>query len=108
MSKKNGGFFGFIKRLFGFGSGEDESSDWDLARWFDGYFDRAEIYMEKGDYNAAVRDFTAQIEKDPEFIDQYERRAAAYRFLGIDSLAEADERKAAELSAAYEETEKTF
>ncbi|HEY8561915.1 MAG TPA: tetratricopeptide repeat protein [Pyrinomonadaceae bacterium] len=86
----------------------NETSDSDLARYFDGYFDRAEIYMEKGDYNSAVRDYTTQIEKDPEFIDPYERRAAAYRFLGMDSLAAADEQRAAELAAEYEESENSI
>ena len=81
----------------------NNSNTSELANLFDGYFQRGEIHMEKGDYDAAVRDFTAQIEKDPEFIEPYELRAAAYRRLGMDSLAAADERKAADLSAKSEE-----
>ena len=80
-----------------------ETNPPELAYFFDGYFLRGEIHMEKGDYNDAVRDFTAQIEKDPEFIEPYEMRAAAYRRLGMDSRAAADEQKAAELSAENSE-----
>ncbi len=86
----------------------NEANNSESAQYFDGHLDRAEIYMEKGDFDSAVQDFTVQIEKDPSFIDPYERRAAAYRSLGMESLAQSDEQKAAELSAENEESEKSL
>ena len=86
----------------------NEANNSDLAQYFEGHFERAEIYMEKGDYNRAVQDYTVEIEKDPTFIEAYERRAAAYRALGMESLAQSDEQKAEELSADAEDSDKSF
>lgn len=60
------------------------------------YFERGELYFLKGDYEMAVRDFSEVIRLKPDFEKIYAKRAAAFRKLGKNDLAEADEQKAAE------------
>ena len=85
----------------------NDAGDQEIAQFFRRRSERAEIYMEKGDYDSAIRDYTVEIEKDPAYFEAYERRAAAYRSLNMESLAEADEQKAAEIVAELEASEKS-
>lgn len=62
------------------------------------YFNRAGCYYyELNQYDKALADFSKAIELDPKHKDAYLGRAMAYRSLGQDGLAEADEKAAAEL-----------
>jgi tetratricopeptide (TPR) repeat protein len=60
------------------------------------HFERGELYFLKGDYEMAARDFSEVIRLKPDFENIYKKRAEAYRKLGKNDLADADERKAAE------------
>ena len=60
------------------------------------YFERGELYFLKGDYENAERDFSEVVRLKPDFEKIYAKRAEAYRKIGKNELAEADERKAAE------------
>jgi tetratricopeptide (TPR) repeat protein len=63
------------------------------------YKERGDIYLDKGDYEGAVSDYTEAIRLKPDDSFFYEVRAKAYRKLGKNDLAAADERKAKELRA---------
>lgn len=63
-----------------------------------GYLYRGAVRNAKKDYIAAVTDFSKAIEINPRLIDAYKSRAIAYRALGKIDLADANEKKAAELS----------
>lgn len=64
------------------------------------YHQRGNYYFDKGDYAAAVRDFTEAIRLEPDYPQSYNGRAAAYRQLGKNEPADEDERKSEELRAA--------
>lgn len=57
------------------------------------------IYLKQEDYVHAIEYFDKALACDPKLLDAYQDRAIAYRALGKDDLAEADEAKAAELKA---------
>jgi len=61
------------------------------------YEKRADYYSKKGDNENAVRDYTEAIRLMPYFKYSYADRAEAYRKLGKNDLAEADEQKVKEL-----------
>ena len=61
------------------------------------YEARADYYLKKGDCDDAVRDYTEAIRLKPDYQYSYSQRAEAYRKLGKNDLAEADEKKAREL-----------
>lgn len=61
------------------------------------YSIRGDLYSEKGDYRNAIVDYTSAIKLKPDFWQAYERRAQAYRNMGLVDRAVADERKAQEL-----------
>jgi tetratricopeptide (TPR) repeat protein len=61
------------------------------------YYVRGNSYLEIGDSAKAVADLTRSIQLDPTYYWSYKQRAKAYRQLKRFRLAEADERKAAEI-----------
>lgn len=61
------------------------------------YYVRGNSHLEIGDYANAVADLTRSIQLDPTYYWSYKQRAKAYRQLKRFRLAEADERKAAEI-----------
>jgi TonB family protein len=61
---------------------------------------RGDLYFQKGDYQRAVSDFSEAIRLKPEYQYFYLDRAKAYRQMGQDDLAIADEAKAGELELA--------
>ena len=65
----------------------------------DGYMNRAISHHSTGNPQKALADLTKVIELQPRFVNGYRARAMVYRELKKNDLAEADERKAAELSA---------
>ena len=62
------------------------------------YYNRAEAYGAKGEYDKAIADFTEAIRLDPQNSVLYARRAIAHREVGDDLKAAKDEGKALELS----------
>lgn len=64
----------------------------------DGYINRGIAYAKLGNRERALEDFTKVIELDPTRDNGYRARAMIYRELKKVALAEADEKKAAELS----------
>jgi TonB family protein len=64
------------------------------------YSQRGDLYIQTGDYENAVKDFTEAIRLKPEHGDYYSKRAEAYRKLGKNDLAATDEQKAEELKIA--------
>ena len=58
------------------------------------YANRGKYYVKKGDNKSAVQDFTDAIHLKPDYKYHYLDRAEAYRKLGNDELAKADEQKA--------------
>lgn len=63
----------------------------------DGYHNRGLAYLDSGNPSKALTDFTKAIELDPKKKNAYLDRASAYRQLKNITLAEEDERKAAQL-----------
>lgn len=61
---------------------------------------RGNLHNDRKDYEAAVEDFTAALEQDPNSVDAYNGRANAYRRLGKNELARLDSAKARELQPA--------
>ena len=61
------------------------------------YYVRGNSYLEIGEYSKAVADLTRSIQLDQTYYWSYKQRAKAYRKLKRFRLAEADERKAAEI-----------
>ena len=61
------------------------------------YYVRGNSYLEIGEYSRAITDLTKSIQLDPTYYWSYRQRAKAYRKLNKIRLAEADERKAAEI-----------
>lgn len=61
------------------------------------YYVRGNSYLEIGQYAKAITDLTESIRLDPNYYWSYKQRAKAYRMLGKIRLAQADERKAAEI-----------
>jgi TonB family protein len=64
------------------------------------YKERGDVYFDKGDYESAVNDYTEAIRLKPDYSFFYEDRAKAYRKLGKNDPAAADEQKAKELELA--------
>jgi tetratricopeptide (TPR) repeat protein len=65
------------------------------------YFARGNANLAAGDMAAAIADFTAAIAKEPQFVAAHQNRAMAYDSSGQTALADADRRKAAELSETH-------
>jgi tetratricopeptide (TPR) repeat protein len=63
----------------------------------DSYYVRGNSYLDLGQYESAVRDLTRSIELDGSYYWAYKQRAKAYTHLKRFQLAQADERKAAEI-----------
>ena len=61
------------------------------------YRQRGQLYSRAGHYSEAIGDYTKAIELEPKNAEVYKLRAEVYRKLGKKNLAEADEKKAAEL-----------
>lgn len=61
------------------------------------YYVRGNSYLEIGEYSKAITDLTKSIQLDPTYYWSYKQRAKAYRKLKKLRLAQADERKAAEI-----------
>ena len=61
------------------------------------YYVRGNSYLEIGEYTKAITDLTKSIQLDPTYYWSYKQRAKAYRQLKKLRLAQADERKAAEI-----------
>lgn len=61
------------------------------------YYVRGNSYLEIGQYAKAITDLTESIRLDPTYYWSYKQRAKAYRKLKKIRLAQADERKAAEI-----------
>lgn len=57
------------------------------------YNDRGFAYYLKGNYDQAIKDLTNAIELNPQVVEPYNTRAAAYKKLGQNALAEADRQK---------------
>jgi tetratricopeptide (TPR) repeat protein len=61
------------------------------------YYVRGNSYLEIGEYAKAISDLTKSIQLDPKYYWSYKQRAKAYRGLKKFTLAQTDERKAAEI-----------
>lgn len=66
---------------------------------------RGDLYVQKGDYQHAVGDYSEAISLKPEYQYFYQDRAKAYRQLKQNELAAADEAKAQELEQAEKDKE---
>ena len=64
------------------------------------YNERGDLYFDKGEYERSIRDYTEAIRLKPDYSFFYEDRAKAYRKMGKNDLAAADEQKAKELEFA--------
>jgi TonB family protein len=64
------------------------------------YFVRGDIYSDMGEYDLAISDYSEAIRLKPYDRYSYDQRAKAYRKLGKDDLAAADEAKAKQLELA--------
>jgi tetratricopeptide (TPR) repeat protein len=64
------------------------------------YFMRGNAYMAGGDTTAAIKDYTAAIDKNNDFAEAYQNRAIAYERTGRTDLAQADYRLATEIANA--------
>lgn len=64
--------------------------------------ERGEIFLEKKDYENAAKEYGRAIELAPDNKWLYKNRSIAYRELGKNDLAEADEQKAGELNLSEE------
>ena len=73
---------GFFKKLFGSGPEPDESAE--------DYFNRGNAYAEKGEHDAAIRDFTKAIRLDPHWAVAYNNRGYSYYCKGYRDRAVAD------------------
>lgn len=65
-----------------------------------GHFERGSAYNQQKQWSAALADLTNTIQLQTTDEDAFFQRAIAYRGLGKNELAEADEKKAAELKEA--------
>lgn len=68
-----------------------------IAYLADGYINRGIAHFYTGSPDSAIRDFTKAIELQPAKVSAYKARAFVYREMKKFDLAEADEKKAAEL-----------
>ena len=64
----------------------------------DGYLNRGLAHASLGNLEKAVADLTKVIDLDPNFVNGYRARAMVYRNMKKSDLADADERKAAQLA----------
>ncbi len=62
------------------------------------YYGRAGAYQKKGDYDAAIADFTKVLELNPKAVQIYHLRGAAYQKKGDHDKAIADHTKTVELN----------
>lgn len=62
------------------------------------YVGRGNVYMDKGQYDLAISDFTTAIEKNPADAQAYFGRGLAHEKKGETGLANKDYEKARELS----------
>lgn len=64
------------------------------------YFMRANAYLGSGDAAAAIKDYTAAIDRHTDFVAAYQSRAEAYVRMGRPDLALDDQQTAARIAAA--------
>ena len=67
------------------------------------HYNRGIAYIEKGQYDQAISEFTKAIEINPGFAEAYGNRGAAYFKKGEHDLAISDCNKALEIKPAYAE-----
>ena len=68
-----------------------------------GYYNRADAWLKKDDYNKAIADYNKAIEIDPNYAAAYNNRAIIWRKKGEYNKAIADHNKAVELNPNYAE-----
>ena len=65
------------------------------------YLSRGRLRSSLKDYDGAIADYGKAIESNPLYFAAFERRAEAYRALGMTALAEADDKNAAEAKQKF-------
>lgn len=67
------------------------------------YYNRGNVWYEKGNYNKAIADYTKAIEIDPQYAKAYNKRGLAWQDKGDYDRAIADYTKAIEINPNYAE-----
>lgn len=70
------------------------------------YFNRGKRYMEVGDYDKAIRDFSRAIELESKYVFAYTERGLAWEMKGFHEKALADYDKAVSINPEYGKTYK--